>query len=79
MVIKILGPGCARCKATQEIIERVAKELNITPTIEKVEDMQEIMKYNILATPAVVIDEVVKVKGKVPSANEIRELLGGKK
>jgi small redox-active disulfide protein 2 len=75
MVIKILGTGCAKCKLTQEVIEKVSKELNLTPTIEKVEDIQEIMRYNVLATPVVVIDEVVKVKGRVPTANEVRELL----
>ena len=48
MVIKILGTGCAKCKLTQEVIEKVSKELNLTPTIEKVEDIQEIMKYNVL-------------------------------
>ena len=75
MVIKILGTGCAKCKATQEVIEKIAKELNLSPTIQKVEDIQEIMKYNVLATPVVVIDEVVKVKGKVPTPKEVRELL----
>lgn len=75
MIIKILGTGCAKCKLTQEVIEKISKELNISPVIEKVEDMQEIMKYDILSTPAVVIDEVVKIKGKVPTANEVRELL----
>ncbi len=75
MIIKILGTGCAKCKLTQEVIEKISKELNISPVIEKVEDMQEIMKYDILSTPAVVIDEVVKIKGRVPTANEVRELL----
>jgi small redox-active disulfide protein 2 len=75
MVIKILGTGCTKCKATIDVVEKVSKELNINPTILKVEDMQEIMKYDILSTPAVVIDEVVRIKGKVPTADEIKGIL----
>jgi small redox-active disulfide protein 2 len=77
MVIKVLGTGCAKCKATIEVIGKVAKEINVSPTILKVEDIQEIMKYNVLSTPVVVVDEVVKIKGKVPTMNEVRELLQG--
>ncbi len=75
MVIKILGTGCAKCKATVDVVEKVSKELNLNPTILKVEDIQEIMKYDVLSTPAVVIDEVVKINGKVPTPNEIRGIL----
>lgn len=75
MVIKILGTGCAKCKQTHEIIEKTARELGISPTIEKVEDIAEIMKYDVLSTPAIVIDEVVKLKGKVPTAAEVKSLL----
>jgi small redox-active disulfide protein 2 len=75
MIIKILGPGCAKCKTTHALIEKVAHELNLSPTIEKVEDIQEIMKYDVLTTPVVVIDEVVKIKGRVPTESEIKELL----
>ncbi len=75
MVVKILGTGCAKCKLTQQVIEKVSKEMNLTLTIEKVEDIQEIMKYNILTTPAVVVDEVVKIKGRVPTEAEVKEFL----
>lgn len=75
MNILILGTGCARCKATQDVIEKVVKELNLNASVEKIEELSEIMKYDILATPAVVIDGVVKIKGKVPTPAEIRELL----
>jgi small redox-active disulfide protein 2 len=77
MTIKILGTGCAKCKATQEVIEKVSKELGLSPTILKVEDMQEIMQYNVFSTPVVVIDEQVKIKGRVPTMNEVRELMQG--
>ena len=76
MEIKILGTGCGKCKTTYAVIENVIKEHNINAKLTKVEDIMEIMNYNILATPAVVIDGEVKIKGYVPSEREIKELLG---
>ncbi len=76
MEIKVLGPGCAKCKTTFKAIEKVIKENNLDVKLTKVEDIMEIMKYNIMATPAVVVDEEVKIKGKVPSESEIKNLLG---
>ena len=76
MEIKILGTGCGKCKTTYALFEKVIKENNIIATLIKVEDIMEIMNYNILATPAVVVDGDVKIKGYVPSEREIKELLG---
>ena len=76
MDIKVLGTGCGKCKTTYAVIEKVIKENNITATITKVEDIMEIMNYNILTTPAVVVDGEVKIKGGVPSEAKIKELLG---
>lgn len=76
MEIKILGTGCGKCKTTYAVIEKVIKENNVAATITKVEDMMEIMNYNILTTPAVVVDDEVKIKGYVPSEREVKELLG---
>ena len=76
MEIKILGTGCGKCKTTYAVIEKVIKENNIRATIAKIEDIMEIMSYNILSTPAVVVDGEVKIKGYVPSEKEIKELLG---
>ena len=76
MEVKVLGTGCGKCKTTYAVIEKVIKENNITATLTKVEDIMEIMNYNILTTPAVVIDGEVKIKGYVPSEREIKELLG---
>lgn len=73
--IKILGTGCPKCKQTTAIVEQVVQEMQADVAIEKVEDIMEIMKFNVLSTPAVVLDEVVRIKGRVPSAAEIRELL----
>jgi small redox-active disulfide protein 2 len=76
MDIKVLGTGCGKCKTTYAVIEKVIKENNITATLTMVEDIMEIMNYNILTTPAVVVDGEVKIKGYVPSEREIKELLG---
>ena len=73
--IKILGTGCPKCKQTESIVRKAVSDNNIDAEVQKVEDIQEIMKYNIMSTPAVVIDEVVKIKGRVPSLTEINELL----
>lgn len=76
MEIKILGTGCAKCKTAQAVVEKVVAEAGIEATITKVEDIMDIMKYNIMSTPAVVVDEVVKIKGRVPSEAEVRQALG---
>ena len=72
--IKILGTGCPKCKQVTAVVEAVVKEHNLDATIEKVEELMDIMQYNVLSTPAVVVDEVVKIKGRVPSETEILEL-----
>mgnify|MGYP002527604929 FL=1 len=76
MEIKVLGPGCAKCKATYNVIEKVLKENHIDAKLTKVDDIMEMMNYNIMTTPAVVIDEVVKMKGQVPTESEVMKLLG---
>lgn len=73
--IKILGTGCAKCKEMTANTEDAVSALNIDAQIEKVEDIAEIMQYNVLSTPVLVIDEDIKVKGRVPSVTEIKELL----
>lgn len=76
MEIKVLGPGCAKCKATYNAIEKVIKENNLDVKLTKVDDIIEIMNYNIMTTPAVVVDGTVKIKGQVPSESDIRKILG---
>jgi small redox-active disulfide protein 2 len=73
--IKVLGTGCPKCKQTTALVEDVVKENGIDATVEKVEDIMDIMSYNIMSTPAVVIDEEVKIRGRVPSRTEVLELL----
>lgn len=72
MEIKVLGPGCKKCIATKEAIKEVISELGLEAKVEEVTDMSEIMKYNVLVTPGVVIDGKVVSKGKVPSKKEIK-------
>ena len=73
--IKILGTGCARCKALIGLVEEVVAEHRIDATVEKVEDISEILSYNVMITPAVVIDGEIKTKGRILSKNEILELI----
>ena len=71
-----MGPGCAKCKSTYNVIEKVIKENNLDVKLTKVDDIMEIMNYNIMTTPAVVVDEVVKIKGQVPTESDVKKLLG---
>ncbi|MCK9220404.1 MAG: thioredoxin family protein [Bacteroidales bacterium] len=75
MDIKILGPGCPKCKTLDKITREVVEKNGINATITKVEDIMEIMKYGVMSTPAMVVDGKVVVKGKVPSADEIKKIL----
>ena len=74
-VIKILGTGCQKCKSMTIIVEEVVQENNIDATIEKVEDIIDIMKFDVMTTPALVIDDVVTLKGRIPSKEEVLTLL----
>ncbi len=75
MEIKILGTGCAKCKTLEKRTSEVVEKNGIQATITKVEDITEIMKYHIMSTPALVVNEKVEIKGRVPSASEIKEVL----
>lgn len=75
MNIKILGTGCSNCKRLEANTKVAVEELGIEATIEKVTDIKEIMKYGVMSTPALVVDEKVKVMGKVPSSKDIKKFL----
>jgi small redox-active disulfide protein 2 len=75
MEIVVLGTGCAKCKKTFDIVEKVVKENNIDASVRKEEDILEIVKYHVMGLPAVVVDGVVKLKGYVPSEKEIKEII----
>lgn len=73
--IKVLGPGCPKCKTTYNNVLEALKQANIEADVEKVEDIEEMMRYNILTTPVLMIDEQIEIKGRVARVNEIVELL----
>ncbi len=73
--IKVLGTGCANCKATQKIIEETAKVLGVEAEIEKVEDIGEIMGYGVMSTPGVVVDGKVVHAGGVPDRKTVESWL----
>lgn len=75
MEVKILGTGCPKCKTLEQLAREVISQNGIDARVTKVDDIMEIMKYNVMTTPALVIDEKVVVKGRVPSAEEIKQLL----
>ncbi|MCZ2484938.1 thioredoxin family protein [Aquirufa antheringensis] len=74
-VVKVLGPGCAKCKAMYNNVNEAVKQLGIEVELIKIENIDEMMKYNILTTPVLMIDEVAKVKGRVPDVSEIKVFL----
>ncbi|WP_455511246.1 thioredoxin family protein [Butyricimonas paravirosa] len=76
MEIKVLGSGCAKCKTTYEMIEKIVKENQLDATLSKVEDIVELLNYGIMTTPAIVVDGEVKLKGHIPTESEIKKILG---
>ena len=75
MKIEILGMGCQKCTALYNAAKQAAEELGIVAELVKVEDIKAIMKYGVMTTPALVVNGVVKVSGKVPSKDEIKNFL----
>ena len=75
MEIKILGTGCSKCKTLEEITRKVVIENGIDANITKIEDIVEIMKFNIMTTPALVINGKVVSKGRIPTVEEIKGFL----
>jgi len=76
MIIKVLGTGCTNCKKLEANAKKAIEELGVEANIEKVTDMKEIMKYGVMRTPAIVINEKVKMYGKVCTVDEIKKYIG---
>ncbi len=76
MEIKVIGPGCAKCHKTEEIVREAVAETGVDATIQKVTDVIEITKQGVFGTPAVVIDGDVKCVGKIPKKEEVINWLG---
>ena len=77
MKIQILGPGCRKCNQLAVQAEEAAKGLGLDYEIEKITDMNEIMKFGVFMTPGLVVDGTVQTVGKVPSPDELKKILGG--
>lgn len=75
MEIKILGSGCPNCKRLEAVTRAVVEELGIQATFTKVKTMPEIMAYDVMTTPALVVDETVLSSGRIPDHEEIRAWL----
>lgn len=75
MVIKVLGSGCANCQKLEALAKRAVDQLGIDAEIVKVTDMKDIMGYGVMSTPALVIDESLKLAGRVPSLEQVVELI----
>ena len=75
MKLQILGTGCAKCHALAQTTEQAAQALGVPYELEKVTDLNRIMSFGVMMTPALVVDGKVKVSGKVPSVDELTKLL----
>ena len=75
MIIQVLGTGCGRCRTLYEIVNKAVMETGVDAMVEKLEDIQKIMSYDILMMPGLVIDGYVKVAGRVPSLEEVKRLI----
>jgi len=77
--LQILGSGCSKCKALAERTEMAAKALGLEYELEKLTDIEKIMSFGVMATPALVVDGEVKVAGRVPGADELKTYLEGRR
>ena len=71
MIIKVLGPGCANCKRLEQIVNKVVKDMGFEAEVIKVENYKDIMAYDILSTPGLVVNEKVVSSGRIPSIPEV--------
>ncbi|MDH4183490.1 MAG: thioredoxin family protein [Nitrospinota bacterium] len=76
MKIIIAGSGCAKCKATEEVVRSVCAEAGLAAQIEHVYDIKEIARLGVFLTPAILIDGSLKMSGKAPTSQEVKKLLG---
>ncbi|MCE5269190.1 MAG: thioredoxin family protein [Planctomycetaceae bacterium] len=75
MLIQVLGTGCAKCKTLHDIVTKAVKETGVDAQVEKVQDIQKIMEFEILMTPGLVIDGQVKAAGRVPNVEEVKKMI----
>jgi len=75
MKIEILGSGCPKCKATEEIVKKVVKRLGIKAEVSHLYDMNKIIEYGVMMTPAISIDGKIRIEGKIPREDEIEKII----
>jgi len=75
MVIKVLGPGCSNCQKLEGLVKQAVDQLGIGAEVVHVTDMKEIVAYGVMSTPALVIDEELKLAGRVPSLDQVVALV----
>jgi len=75
MKIEILGTGCPKCKMTEEIVKKVVKKLGVKADVSHVYDVDKIIDYGAMMTPAVVIDGKIKIEGKIPTEDDIEKII----
>ncbi|WP_321417662.1 thioredoxin family protein [uncultured Methanomethylovorans sp.] len=73
MKLEILGTGCKKCKMTKEIVDKAIAETGVKAEVIKVEDLETIMSYGVMLTPALVVDGDVRIAGKVPSIDDVKK------
>lgn len=73
--IQILGPGCQKCVALHDRVRQVVQDLGLVCEVEKVTNLEAIIAFGVLATPALVVDGVVRASGRVPSVPQLKEML----
>jgi small redox-active disulfide protein 2 len=75
MLLEILGTGCAKCQKLEEITKLAVKELGLEAHVGHIKDINQIMSYGVMNTPALAVDGVVKAAGNVPSLDEIKKII----
>lgn len=75
MEIKILGTGCPKCQKLEQVVREFTQKNNINCTIDKVQNIDEILNYGVIATPALVVNQKVAISGRIPSNSELENIL----
>lgn len=75
MIIKVLGTGCQKCRALEKELLGVLEELEVAADVQKVSKMKEIMQYDVMMTPALVINDKIKAAGRVPEFEELKKMI----
>ncbi len=76
MKIEVLGTGCPKCKKTEAHVRQALADLGVDAEVTKVENINDIMEYDVMMTPAVAVDGSVKISGKVPTVEQLKKLIG---